>query len=1002
MTHFARSPARPWARRLITVAALLAAPGAARAAPLVETSSTSSATWALPPGERSDGDVTLILAGMSWSGWGDWCEPLRQYLGLGPPPFSPADAQRAEALLLDTSFFAKARCVLSEGRLICAVEPHHAITEVELDASLPFTLLREDLDRRMSLRPGALLERPGEDLSRQAQRLREYLAREGFFASRATLRAEPAEGAEPARGYSIRAEVDSGSSTDLGRIILRGDPVLTTDEIEDALRHYWILWFVPMRFRPELAAEDVERLAEIVKARGYPEATIDLTADPHPELGLTDVTLDVRAGPHLSILIEGNQSIDADDLLEEATFAEAGAIDLVEVERTGARIRRAYQEEGFFAVEVHGHTESKEDGSIAVRYRITEGARAFIDEVLITGASAVPSDEILEEVSLRTRSRGFLASGAWVDEWVARDVEAIRDLYANRGYGAAAVGAQIEISGPGMLRARFEIAEGARRTVGTVELAGLPAEIDRDALIAGLRLHPGEPYRDSELGADRRTLLTALASAGYPRAEVSRKLKVPQVDAGGEAEIHYQVRAGPSARFAGLLIRGNVRTVPSVIEDQLELSVEDPLDLNAIGEAKQRLRRLGIFSSVEVKPIGLGRDQEPTWLLVTVEERDRRTLDGVVSFSTSDYFSLGLDYRDRNLFGRAINLELALRFANASEIGTDFKIGQRDSIDLRLESPRPFGIKADLQARGFYQAESRETYDEQREGGSLTLIRPLLSRASCGRCPAIVASLGYELSASEQTLKPVTDPGVIGPPLADPIATIGRLVPRLTFDRRDSFVDPRHGYFVDLRFELANRVLAGPFFDAARNFWRAIASAQGYLELGAPLAYTFDDGGTLAGPLVLAALARYSVAHPYGFVDARVQPVPLAETFAYGGDLSVRGLTEGASKVGFPGANYLFVGSLELRFYLLQDFSFGSIQLAAFADLGAAGYHLSELFDAPTIGVGPALRYVTPIGPLSLAYGWPIVRSAPIVAADLKQEVISPTGRFHLSFGATF
>ena len=71
------------------------------------------------------------------------------------------------------------------------------------------------------------------------------------------------------------------------------------------------------------------------------------------------------------------------------------------------------------------------------------------------------------------------------------------------------------------------------------------------------------------------------------------------------------------------------------------------------------------------------------------------------------------------------------------------------------------------------------------------------------------------------------------------------------------------------------------------------------------VATNLDSGAsvTFGGPLVAAAGLRYGVARPFS------GSVPTTETFAYGGDLDVRGIDERASIVAFLGANYLLTST---------------------------------------------------------------------------------------------
>src|SRR6185437_8168282 len=108
----------------------------------------------------------------------------------------------------------------------------------------------------------------------------------------------------------------------------------------------------------------------------------------------------------------------------------------------------------------------------------------------------------------------------------------------------------------------------------------------------------------------------------------------------------------------------------------------------------------------------------------------------------------------------------------------------------------------------------------------------------------------------------------------------------LSIDKRDSPIDPHKGYRWDGRLDIAHPVLAGPFYNDAHAFWRIITSIQGFVTLGTPLARRIDENRRIGGPLVAALSLQYNAAGPWSHNGY----VPVSESFAYGGDFSVRGL----------------------------------------------------------------------------------------------------------------
>lgn len=940
---------------------------------------------------RSAPLVRFELAIAPWRSWPALCERLAHAVVPAPPPFDSAAAERASERLRATGYFATARCEPSGdgAELRCTMTPQQMVKEVELDGDIPFALIEADLERRVFLRPGALV-RGEDDLSRQRERLQQYLEDEGYFGS--TVRIEPSlvSGAEPNQGVRLDVRIDAGPSYPLGVVSIRGDAVIETEEARDELEHHW-LPFVPMRFRPMHFSNDLDELEQTIRRRGWPRASVRGHYAVDEEAGRVDAYLTIDSGPRLRLTFIGNTAIDDGDLEELAPFGEEGIIDATAVDTMRRRITTLYQRRGHYAVEVTSELREPAPGVRDITFRVNEGPRAEVVMMRWHGNVTFDADTLREATEMLSDDTGVTTAARWVQEWAERDVAALRRHYRDQGFPAAKLAMTYTRLGDDELVIDVWIDEGPRRVVESFALRGLPETLDERRLRRRLSLVQGQPYVEENAEADERLLLALLAANGYPRASLVQHIDAPPAETGGAVAVSYDVDAGERAVFGGFLVRGNFRTRRVVIDRVLELDAGVPLDVVAIGTATARLRALGIFSSVQLTPIdeiGTG----DTWLLAALEEREVKSLDLVASFATDDDFSVGADYGDRNLFGRAVDFSVELRLSNASELLAGFipRIGNTDQLIARLRAPRPFGAPFDLGLSGFYSYQDKALFEERRTGGAVALVRTLLERSACRHCPDLLGSLQYELGSNE-TFRPIPEGA----------NTIARVFPRLRADRTDSLVDPQKGFTVDTRLELAQPLFAFGLPEA-RRFWRYLGAGSAYVILGTPFAKRTRGDLIVGGRVVLATSAQYGAGGPLGDDPA----LPESEAFFYGGDTSVRGLQERASLAGEPNAHYLFTGSLELRWYLLRNLGFGTLQVAGFTDYGTVSRDLDDLFADFTVTAGPVLRYVTPVGPISLAYGWPIVRADSLVRAEEAapdEPAPAPSGgRLHFSFGYHF
>lgn len=877
--------------------------------------------------------------------------------------------------LESTKLVRSATCILASPKPRCRVMPARIVESVSIEGGLPFALLEGDLRRRIFLRKGALLLDLDATLEKQAQRLEVYLEREGFFGSKVEVRAVRRGSLGMGDAYRIVVHVDIGWSGPLVGVRIEGDAVLGAREAEALLKHE-VFGIFPHRFRPEDFDADLDRVTRRIRERGYPAARVRGSYELDPAAEKVRVLLKVESGLRLEVEITGNLSLDHEELYEVATFERTGALDLVEAEESAKLMRDLYQKEGFDQAEVKLVGSGREGDRFVVRYQVEEGPQRSVVSVQVEGAPP----GVIESAALVTRADGALSTGRYVDAWVQRDVKSLERAMTAAGFKDSKVTVKRRVRDGGQIEVTFKVSGTEPRVVRGLSFVGLPAELDESSVRAHLTLVAGAPYVEAKLASDHAEVLASMAELGYHQAEVE------QIQDGDG--LIYRVQPGVQRRFAGALIRGGFRTHDSLVLRALGHEPGEPLNLLEVSRGKRRLRRLGILSSVEVESLP-SADPERTWLLVSLKEADVQTLDLVGSFTTDDLFAVGVDFRDRNLLGRALRLDLSGRFANAAEFATEARIGRADRLAAVLGIPEPFGAPFDLETGLSVELENRDVLFERRLGGHLALQRTFYRGQSCEICPELSGAFAYELTDT------VFEPRGDGPAIPrDDLAlsgNFGRFVPRLRFNWLDEPLDPLLGLKTELRFELAHRRFS-PFSNGGQ-FWRFQSSLGGYVPLGRPIEISVGRESTVGGPLVLALGATFGTAGVYG-ADGNL---PLSETYFYGGDQSVRGLSRRASAAGKPGATWVFVGSAELRWYVLPDLPLGALQLAGFVDVGFVSYAAAELFGAPTLSAGPALRWVTAVGPLSVAYGWPL-----IVDPALDTDVAPPTGRLHVTFGYSF
>jgi outer membrane protein assembly factor BamA len=194
---------------------------------------------------------------------------------------------------------------------------------------------------------------------------------------------------------------------------------------------------------------------------------------------------------------------------------------------------------------------------------------------------------------------------------------------------------------------------------------------------------------------------------------------------------------------------------------------------------------------------------------------------------------------------------------------------------------------------------------------------------------------------------------------------------RLSFDGAKNPLMPITGWLVAGSLSVASTWLAG-----SHDFLVASAQVQRYQPLGAGVSLIFNlrgDWGIPIGENSLPAVDRF---YAGGDVATRGYATDMLKTDILSGPVSP---IPGA--VGFriipAGGNIRFLGTAELQFPITR--------LAGFPWVGALFFDAGSLFDRPStfdihadvkVSVGASLlRLLTPVGPISLEYAYPLTQT---------------------------
>jgi outer membrane protein assembly factor BamA len=979
-------------------------------------------------------------------------ERLLRFLGLtAGAPFGQEDQTRLDAELKALGYRQLATQVEPLGgglvRLHLTIEPVRVVRNVIVKHNWP--LFDDEVVRHLSLRTGQPLPADSElreRLEEEAEAVRKYLFNEGYFEASARIEPHVAMVGLPsqprAQWIDLVIIVNLGRSYRLDAV----DPTYDHDDGEKHLSrtqlyeifHHWL------RFKVSQMRDDARAAEKVLRDDGYPAARVvpdfDFARDADRKTHRIRLPVRVTMKRKVEVKFVGNRAIAARDLRDQLTIFAQGAFDDVELAESARSVQREYQKHGYFEARVTFRRALKRatvdaatgkprgDDVEEVTFTVDEGPELKVQKVEIVSESGAPltfaAADLRDKAALETRPFPALGAiglgeGGYVTQvQLQQDADRLASLYKQRGFPAVKVryevardpaafdalgefGAEVTGAGGGHdLYVRFFVDEGRRELVDHVEIAfvGAHKKSELDVYTA-VQLGYGREFTSAGVEDDLQRILNLYKTQGRPFATVD-----PTASSWNPAHdrvvLRYTITEGPEVRFGEILIRGNFKTHGSTIRKDLPFAPGDLYDVTKLEAAERNLTTHLIFNSARVQaPVQPGRNVAP--VLVLVQERYLEAYGaltfaiGAASDRLPDYAYLQATYLWSNFLGYGSQLELRGDFAwLAALLGNPISMG----ASLRYSDTRAFGPgwRYDL-AFSVRQEVTARFGVIQTFGGSTGVIRditPALRAFVRGDAYSSQINVAYLRVNGNNDAASVPDNTVTVK------ATVG-----LTWDRRRDATNALNPLAPTKGWLLQGSVGYAPPLLNSSPFLIFKGEAQGLVP--------FHVRST---EFTLIANLRYDHGLP-----TDTPALPLVERFYAGGDTQVRGYDTDALKseiirttvsplpgdAGFrvvpEGGNIRLVNTVDFVFPIAKSFLGLPLQWAGsvFWDMGLIVNRWDQAKSSDvkhSIGIS-LLRLVTPVGPLSIEYAYPLTQTLAEERWKTAPWYTHFPGRIHFNWG---
>ena len=590
--------------------------------------------------------------------------------------------------------------------------------------------------------------------------------------------------------------------------------------------------------------------------------------------------------------------------------------------------------------------ETVSDGDVSETDYIEESSydsnTAYISEIEILGANIIKSDYILSKMKLK---KGEL----YDKDVMQQDLKRIYKL----GYFTERMKAVPVKNSNGTISLKIIVEENIPITNFTVEGNTV---VSTEEIMQYLLPLKGKPQNIAAINQAMEQINQCYYNKGYILSKIDSIYDDP------DGTLNLSITEG---RINSISIKGNEKTKDYVIERNI---MTEPGSVYNENQMKQDLVRL--YSTQAFKDVNRAIEaspDDPDKYDITIELKEQRTasvsLGGGLDSATGVFGSLGIS--DNNFRGRNQRVSVS-GMVGSGVMMSDSSILNRINYQGEISFFEPHFLNADnsLMSKIYY-----------RDLGSYTI--PLATERRIG----LEGTIAHRMKTNKRMSSTLTVGGEYinfkegdfskisamykshGLNIADRAKELEggyflRIAPGLSYDSRDSAINPRHGVIASVRFEEA---IGLNHFKQTNG--RLTGMAKKYVPVGkkSSLSFTGRGGLKVHGSSDFPEFMAYRLGGPYTIRGYKVNGVGTGTSF-------IMGSVELATPIPF-------VDKLKLAF--LQN-----LRLTFWVDAGTVfdPTTASIIYDRPVhaISAGVGLKINMPgVGPLSVDYGFPLTNPGP-------------------------
>ncbi len=666
-----------------------------------------------------------------------------------------------------------------------------------------------------------------------------------------------------------------------------------------------------------------------------------------------------------NLIFEGNKKMSSNKLVSALNFNDGDKLGVNPASDIRERLRSFYKKNAFANIQI-STTQSfdKDHSTYKIKLNIDEGDAIKVKSYNFDGAISHSGDYYANFI--RNNSGSLLKDDLYSAEELEVGLVNLVTHLQNQGF----LMAKILTSRANYSEEKSEVAifiridEGPISILQQVNFAGT-SRFSKEILLKHIDLVEGKALQLEKVERSFEALSDFYKERGYLEVEVETDNSnfITYYDNYTKASLNYKIKEGDQIVVQNIAVTGNSMTKEYVILKSLDFKENDVLTLEKVRESEAQLKRLGLFSSINISIIPSPSPRR----VVTVSVSERYP--GTLTFGAGVSNELELTFRGytglayRNLFGTARAVQGRFQLKSNIKV-TDFLDYKANASYLE---PFLFGSKTKGKVNVTNSQELTGT-----SGSDLEALETSAITFSLERDLSRFLKLSWKLWGLEINKKfEVDDNGDKSNEEHRRIAEIG---PTIELDYRDNPFVPKHGTYTRLNLDYSSPDFGSTEGDKIQPGAKEVKYLKASMQFNQYLPFFSNEDVTFAYSLRTGYLVNKGTK---GF-----SAVPQEKMFFLGGLTTIRGFENNSvpNPDALVEAGDVFPSLLtESTYYLVKTEvripvykNFGT---ALFYDGGGVRVKGKDFDDEYRDAIGLSLQILTPIGAINLGYGYKLDRN---------------------------